>query len=53
MINLAETVFDESDGNLFQVDDARLRADALRHSLLPRLQVLLHRSITLVRGVVA
>ena len=31
------TSLDERDRNLFQVDDARLRAAALRHSILPRL----------------
>jgi hypothetical protein len=37
--------FDESDRNLFQVEDARLRADALRHSILPRLHVVANEAI--------
>ena len=41
--------FDESDKNLFQVDDARLRGDALRHSILPRLHVVLNDCIYLIK----
>ncbi|MCF8055003.1 MAG: HNH endonuclease [Deltaproteobacteria bacterium] len=37
--------FDESDKNLFQVDDPRLRADALRFSVLPRLHALLNEAL--------
>ncbi len=29
--------FDEQDFSLFHVDDPRLRTDALKHSILPRL----------------
>lgn len=43
-----EITFDEADKNLFQVDDARLRADALQHSVLPRLHVLLNHCVSLV-----
>ncbi len=43
--------FDESDKNLFQVDDAPLRADALRHSILPRLQVVMNDCISVIRHV--
>ena len=43
--------FDESDKNLFRVDDARLRADALRHSLLPRLHFLMNECIATVRQI--
>ena len=35
--SLATIEFDEQDANLFKVDDARLRADAIKHSVLPRL----------------
>ncbi len=35
--SLKDISFDESDKNLFQVDDPRLRADAIRFSILPRL----------------
>lgn len=43
-----EITFDEADKNLFQVDDPRLRADALQHSVLPRLHVLLNQCVALV-----
>lgn len=43
--------FDESDKNLFQVDDARLRADALKHSILPRLHVVMNECISTIRRV--
>jgi hypothetical protein len=50
-MKLDDITFDESDKNLFQVDDVRLRADALRHSLLPRLHFLMNECITTVRQV--
>lgn len=43
--------FDESDQNLFQVDDARLRADALKFSILPRLHVLMNECISAIRNI--
>jgi hypothetical protein len=43
--------FDESDKNLFQVDDARLRADALQHSILPRLHVVMNKCIATIREI--
>ena len=43
--------FDEQDANLFLVDDARLRADALKHSVLPRLRVVINTAISLVRDI--
>lgn len=50
-MRLADISFDEQDRNLFQVTDARLRADALRHSILPRLHAVLHEAIALIRHV--
>lgn len=50
-MKLDDITFDESDKNLFQVDDARLRADALRHSLLPRLHFLMNECITKIREI--
>lgn len=50
-MKLDDIVFDESDRNLFQVDDARLRADALQHSVLPRLHVLMNECISSIRQV--
>ena len=43
--------FDEQDANLFLVDDARLRADALKHSVLPRLRVVVNVAITRIREI--
>lgn len=50
-MKLDDITFDESDRNLFQVDDARLRADALQHSILPRLHVLMNECISSIRRV--
>ena len=49
--SLATIEFDEQDANLFQVDDPRLRADALKHSVLPRLNVVMHEAIGLIRKI--
>lgn len=43
--------FDECDKNLFQVEDARLRADALRHSILPRLHLVMNEAIAGIRNI--
>lgn len=43
--------FDDQDANLFLVDDARLRADALKHSVLPRLRVVMNSAISLIRDI--
>ena len=48
---LADIAFDKQDANLFLVEDARLRADALRHSILPRLQVVMNEAIMSIRNV--
>jgi len=48
---LLDIAFDEQDTNLFLVDDARLRADALKHSVLPRLRVVMNSAIALIREV--
>ena len=50
-MRLADVNFDESDRNLFQVDDPRLRADALKHSILPRLHIVLNECISLIRQI--
>ena len=49
--SLSDLYFDEDDGNLFLVEDLRLRADALKHSVLPRLQRVLHSAIGEIRDV--
>jgi len=48
---LTDITFDEQDANLFLVDDVRLRADALKHSVLPRLRVVMNSAIALIRNI--
>ncbi len=48
---LSGITFDEQDTNLFLVDNARLRADALKHSVLPRLRVMMNVAIALIRDI--
>jgi hypothetical protein len=48
---LSGITFDEQDANLFFVDDARLRADALQQSVLPRLRVTMNCAIALIRDI--
>ena len=48
---LSDIYFDEQDSSLFLVDDARLRADALKHSVLPRLRVVMNSAIALIREI--
>jgi 5-methylcytosine-specific restriction endonuclease McrA len=43
-----EITFDEQDQNLFLVEDARLRADALKHSILPRLNVVMREAASCI-----
>jgi hypothetical protein len=50
-MNLDDISFDESYRNLFQVDDARLRADALKHSIVPRLRVVLNNCIAFIKDI--
>lgn len=49
--SLIDIAFDEQDANLFLVEDARLRADALKHSVLPRLRVVMNAAISLIREI--
>jgi HNH endonuclease len=50
-MKLDDISFDESYKNLFQVDDARLRADALKHSVVPRLRVVLNECIAFIKTI--
>lgn len=43
--------FDAQDRELFGVGDLRLRADALKHSVLPRLQALMSVGVAMVRDI--
>lgn len=49
MLMIEPISFDEQDKNLFEISDLRLRADALKHSILPRLQALMHICIDMIR----
>lgn len=48
---LADISFDDQDANIFLIDDIRLRADALKHSILPRLRVVMNSAIALIRDI--
>ena len=50
-MQLDQISFDESDKNLFQVDDTRLRADAIRFSILPRLYNVFNEAVAKVAEV--
>ena len=50
-MELEKISFDDSDKNLFQVDDPPLRADAIKHSILPRLRFALNGCISLIERV--
>jgi hypothetical protein len=43
--------FDRSYKNLFLVDDFQLRADALRHSIVPRLKIILQESLSYIERI--
>ncbi len=48
---ISDTYFDEADGSLFSVPEPELRARALRHSLLPRLQTVVQHAVGLIREI--
>ena len=48
---LKEIRFDEDDLSLFQVDDLQLKADAIRNSILPKLNLLVNHSILRVKQI--
>jgi len=50
-MELKEISFDESDKNLFQIDDLRLKADALKYSILPKLHVLTNQAILKIKEI--
>jgi len=43
--------FDEDDQQLFYIDDLRLKADALRHSVLPKLQLMTNHAIAEIHNI--
>ena len=48
---IEEVRFDESDQNLFYVDDLRLKADALKYSILPKLHMVMNHCIDRIRNI--
>lgn len=50
-MNLEAITFDQDDKNLFEIDDLRLKADAIRFSILPKLHTLMNQAITKVNEV--
>jgi len=50
-MDLKDISFDESDKNLFQIDDLRLKADALKYSILPKLHVLTNQAILKIKEI--
>lgn len=46
-----EVNFDLDDKNLFLVDDLKLKADAIRHSILPKLEIITNHTIGLIEQV--
>lgn len=50
-MNLEKIEFDRDDQSLFQIDDLRLKADAIRYSILPRLNLLLNQAILQIKMV--
>lgn len=50
-MNSEAIFFDEDDQNLFQVDDIQLKAEALRHSVLPKLEAASNHLTSLIRDI--
>lgn len=46
-----EVIFDLDDKNLFLVDDLKLKADAIRHSILPKLEIVTNETISILTKV--
>lgn len=50
-MKLEDISFDLDDKNLFLVDDLKLKADAIRHSILPKLEVITNETVSLLNQV--
>lgn len=50
-MKVTDVSFDLDDKNLFEVDDLKLRADAIRNSILPKLEVINNYTITVISEV--
>ncbi len=46
-----EVNFDLDDKNLFLVDDLKLKAEAIRHSILPKLEIITNHTISKINGI--
>lgn len=50
-MNVQEIIFDDQDRTLFAVDDLQLKADAIRYSILPKLEIINHEIISRISEV--
>jgi hypothetical protein len=50
-MNFSDIQFDYDDKNLFQIDDLRLKADAIKFSILPKLHGIMNHAISQIREV--
>jgi len=50
-MDIKEVTFDEDDKNLFIIDDLKLKADAIRYSIIPKLELLINYSIAEIRSI--
>lgn len=49
--DLKEIAFDDDDLSLFQIDDLQLKADAIRNSVLPKLNVLMNHAVLRIKDI--
>lgn len=50
-MKLTEISFDLDDKNLFEVEDLKLKADAIKDAILPRLEIINNHTIATIAGV--
>ena len=50
-MHVSDISFDLDDKNLFLVDDLKLRADAIRNSILPRMEIINNHTIATISEV--
>ncbi len=50
-MKIEEIVFDEEDKNLFLIDDIELKADAIRYSILPRIEIINNELISRITNI--
>jgi hypothetical protein len=51
--DFGDFIFDEEDQSLFVIDDFRLKADAIRQSILPRMHIVINHAIAMIREIYA